>query len=200
MFPVASEAGAAQLSVRANMIPVGYMAKHVAGRPDWLKANRVADIYSVSNCMSNEFADYIDYWKHNGFWFFDSPEVIREIAKENSLDLTNTSLFYYEVHELEYDEKERSWKPFAPETSFKTQIVEPKTKQLEGYDVVTFYVHTSPECSPLSCNSLASEVETNEHCLLPSFEKAKQLLEEGRFENTEPGPYRIFAVYSVRWP
>lgn len=182
------------------MIPAGYMAKQVVTRPEWLKADRVADVYSVSNCISANFADYINYWKHNGYWLFDSPEVIREIAEENSLDLTNTNLFYYEVHELAYDEKERSWKSFSPETSFKTRIVEPESKHLEGYDVVSFYVHTRPECSPLSCNSLASEVETNEHCLLPSFEKAKQLLEEGRFENTEPGPYRIFAVYSVRWP
>jgi hypothetical protein len=182
------------------MIPAGYMAKQIAIRPDWIKADRVVDIYSVSNCVSENFADYINYWKHNGYWLFDSPETIRELAKENSLNLTNTRLFYYEVHELEYDEKERSWKPFTPEPSFKTEIVQPDSKQLEGYDVVTFYVHTSPECSPLSCNSLATEVETNEHCLLGSFEKAKELLEEGKFNNSEPGPYRIFAVYSVQWP
>lgn len=182
------------------MIPAGYMAKQIATRPDWLKADRVTDIYSVSNCVSDDFADYINYWKHNGYWFFDSPETIQELAKEKSLDLTNTKLFYYEVHELEYSEKEKAWKPFGPEPSFNTQIIFPVTRQLEGFDVVTFYVHTSPECSPLSCNSLASEVETNEHCLLPTFEKAKQLLDEGKFDNSEPGPYRIFAVYSVQWP
>lgn len=182
------------------MIPAGYMAKYVVNRPDWLKAGQVTDIYSVSNCVSNGFADYINYWKHNGYWFFDSPETILEVAKENSLDITNTKLFYYEVHELEYDDNDNLWKPFVPEPSFKTQIIEPESKYIEGYDVVTFSVHTSPECSPLSCNSLASEIETNQHCLLPSFEKAKQLLEEGWFENTELGPYRIFAVYSVQWP
>ena len=71
---------------------------------------------------------------------------------------------------------------------------------LEGYDVVTFSARTSAECSPLSCNVLAAEMETNEHCLLPSFERAAQLLEEGRFTNAEPGPYRVFAVHSVSWP
>ena len=53
------------------MTPVGYMAKHIASRPDWLKANEVEDIYSVSNCVSDDFADYINFWKHNGYWFFD---------------------------------------------------------------------------------------------------------------------------------
>lgn len=182
------------------MIPAGYMAKLVCPRPDWLKARHVADIYSVSNCMAKNFADYIDYWKHNGYWFFNSPEVILELAKENAIDLRNTLLFYYEVHEFEYDEKACSWKAFAPEPSFATHVIEPIKKQLEGYDIVTFTTHTSPECSPLSCNHLASEIETNEHCLLPSFEKAKQLLEEGNINNSEPGPYRIFAVYSEPWP
>lgn len=182
------------------MIPAGYMAKYVSSRPDWLKTERVADIYSVSNCMSREFSDYINFWKHNGYWFFDSPEIIREVAKEHLLDLTKTSLFYYEVHDFEFDESEGLWKPYAPEPSFTTQIVEPKTKRLEGYDIVTFNARANPECSPLSCNSLATEVETNQHCLLSSFEHARELLEQGKFKNSEPGPYRIFAVYSVPWP
>ena len=173
------------------------MAKHVVARPDWLKANRVNDVYSVSNCVSDDFADYINYWKHNGYWLFNSPEVIREVAEKHSLDLTDTRLFFYEVYELEYDEDEKSWRSFTPESSFETRVIQPVAKILEGYDVVTFCVHTSPECSPLSCNALAFEIETNEHCLLPTFEKAKTLLEEGKFENSEPGPYRIFAVYSM---
>lgn len=184
----------------ADMISVGYMAKRVSSRPKWLQAKSVADVYSVSNCVSNYFADYINYWKHNGYWFFDSPEIIRQVAKEHSIDLTGTSLFYYEVYELEFEEDEGLWKPFKPEPSFTTQVIKPHKKYLEGYDVVTFHIKTSAECSPLSCNSLASEVETNQHCLLASLEHAQQLLEQGKFKNTEPGPYRIFAVYSLDWP
>jgi hypothetical protein len=62
--------------------------------------------------------------------------------------------------------------------------------------VVSFNVQTSPECSPLSCNSLAESIEVNEHCLLPSLEIAKQLLESGAFTDSEPGPFRVFGVYS----
>ena len=68
------------------------------------------------------------------------------------------------------------------------------------YDVVNFTAQTSPECSPLSCNAVAAEVETNAHCLLQSFDQARMLLENGTFKYSEPGPYRIFAVYSVAWP
>jgi hypothetical protein len=79
-------------------------------------------------------------------------------------------------------------------------LPEPGAKVLEGYDVVTFSAGTNPECSPLSCNGLAAEVETNQHCLLTSLEQARDLLEQGQFKDSEPGPYRIFAVYSVAWP
>ena len=180
------------------MIPVGYMAKRVCTKPVWLEAGQVVDIYSISNCISEAFADYIDYWKHNGYWFFDSPEIIKNLAKENSIPLEGTSLFYYEVHETEFD-RER-WHPFAPEPSFPTDVVTPARKRLEGFDVVTFYARSSPECSPLSCNSLAKAVRTNDHCLFASFEEAETNIKNGAFIRCEPGPYRIFSVYSVDWP
>ena len=141
------------------MIPAGYMAKRVAERPEWLSADRVTSIYSVSGCVSDDFADYVDFWKHNGYWFFDTPEIIVEIARENHIDLAEAVLFYYEVYELQFDSG--SWTRFEPVSSFGTTVSVPEQKDLEGYDVVTFSVQTSPEHSPLSCNGLASEVETN---------------------------------------
>ena len=63
-----------------NLIPAGYMAKRVATRPEWLEVPSVDDIYSVSRCVSRDFADYINYWKHNGYWLFDSIDVIRRLA------------------------------------------------------------------------------------------------------------------------
>lgn len=179
------------------MIPVGYMAKKVVSRPDWLKANKVTDIYSVSGCVSEDFADYINYWKHNGYWFFDSAETIESIATAEGIALSSNTLFYYEVYEKQYDEDENEWRSFEPESSFEMHVVEPITKQLEGYDVVSFYGQTSAECSPLSCNHMAQEIKVNEHCLFKTVEEAKSHLEKGDFKDCEPGPYRIFAVYTV---
>ena len=179
------------------MIPVGYMAKRVGKKPDRFRAPHVVDIYSVSNCHCEDFADYIKYWKHNGFWFFDSPEIIRDVAKQNSISLEGTSLFYYEAHEMEFDGER--WGPWSPEPSFPTNVVLPSGKQLEGFDVVNFTARTSPECSGLSCSSLAAELHTNSHCLFPSFDEAEKGLNDGKFENAEPGPFRIFALYSVDW-
>jgi hypothetical protein len=175
------------------------MAKRVSTRPEWLPASQVADIYSVSGCTSSDFADYVQYWKHNGYFFFDSPDAIRALAREGSIDLEGTTLFYYEVYEREFDDALNEWKPFEPEESFPTKVQVPPEKQPAGYDVVTFSTGTSAECSPLSCNGLATEIETNAHCLLDSLEEAVRLLERGAFRNSEPGPFRIFAVYRVAW-
>jgi hypothetical protein len=180
------------------MIPAGYMAKRVIALPDYLPAERVSTIYSVSGCVSPDFADYIEFWRHNGYWLFDSPEVILEVARQHDIDVAGTILFFYEVFEQQYDAG--TWTSFAPEPSFGTAVRVPDERQLEGYDVVTFYSQTSPECSPLSCNALAREVPTNSHCLFDSFEETRRLLENGTFHACEPGPYRIFAVYSVPWP
>ena len=178
------------------MVPAGYMAKRVIA-PEGMGLERVSSIYSVSGCIAENFTDYINYWKHNGYWFFDSPEMIIDIAREHSIDLAGTVLFFYEVHELEFDGE---WTLFEPEASFGTDVNVPEAKALEGYDVVTFSAETSPECSPLSCNGLAAKVPTNTRCLLESFEEARRLLENGTFDHSEPGPHRIFAVYSVAWP
>jgi hypothetical protein len=182
------------------MIPVGYMAKRVIARPEWGHVPGVTDIYSVSGCVSENFADYINFWKHNGYWFFDSPQIIAELARHNSIDLAGTELFFYEVYESEFNADRSEWVAFEPEHSLQTDVLVPDIRKLEGFDVVTFSARASAECSPLSCNSLAERVQTNEHCLLPTLENAQQSLEMGAFEETEPGPYRIFAVYSVEWP
>jgi hypothetical protein len=184
----------------STMVPAGYMAKRVCARPEWLTAPQVVDIYSVSHCVSRDFASWIPYWKHNGYWFFDSPEVIEHVAREEGVELQGARLFFYELYEQEFDEIEETWADVGPEPSFPTQVIVPPEKVLQGYDVVSFQAGTSAECSPLSCNHLAAEVETNSHCLLVTLERAKQLLEGGVFTGSEPGPFRVFAVYSVAWP
>ncbi|WP_250623318.1 hypothetical protein [Pinirhizobacter soli] len=82
------------------MIPPGYLYKHVADRPEWLTAAHVADVYSFSGCVSKPFADYVDYvdyWKYNGYWLFNSPHEITELANAASISLEGLKLFYYEA-------------------------------------------------------------------------------------------------------
>ena len=179
------------------MTPAGYLFKHVARRPGWLNAPPVDDIYSVSGHVSTCFADYAQYWKHNGYWLFDAPAAMREIAKANNIDLAGATLFYYEIFEEEFAEDAKAWSPFVPDASLPTKVELPSAVRLEGYDVATFWAKTSPECSPLSCNGLAENLPVNRHCLFASLDAARQALAAGQFDKSEPGPFRIFAVYTL---
>ena len=54
------------------MIPAGYMAKRMQ-KPKGFHVDGIADVYSVSSCINDDFADYIEYWKHNGHWLLIHP-------------------------------------------------------------------------------------------------------------------------------
>lgn len=180
---------------------MGYMAKKIAPRPDWLKAPSVIDVYSVSGCVNDDFGDYDDDWKRNRWGFFDSPDDIRKLSREHSIGLQGMQLFYYEAYELQFDEGK--WQPFSSsEENCKGahSLLAPSSKRIEGYDVVTFLYSQGPECSPLSCNSMAESVQTNSHCLFNSLEEARATVNSGQFDDCEPGAVRIFAVFSVDWP
>lgn len=179
------------------MIPLGYMAKQVSTRPYWLKNNQIQEICSLSGCISKDIADYINYWRHNGFWLFDSLDVIQELAREENIDLSSTTLFFYESFEYQWDEFENQWQIFSADQAFSTQVALPLNKELLGYDIVSFSTGNQAECSFLSCNHMAEEIEVNAHCLLDSFQQAKQLLEKSTFKDCEPGPSRIIAVYKL---
>jgi hypothetical protein len=184
------------------MIPMGYMAKFTAGSPGWAKPPQVVDIYSVCDCVNDDFADYFDYWKHNCWSFFDTPETIQDVAREHTISLQGTRLFYYEAHEMEM--ADGVWRPFSsgPVWAVVTHVTPPSQKQLEGFDVVTVWGENSsrPFNSPLASDYLSHKLKTNSHCLFETFDEAYTALSTGKFDGCEPGALRIIAVHSVDWP
>ena len=179
------------------MIPLGYMLKTVEGMPEKLAIPGVELVYSLSSHISENFADYIPEWKHNGWGLFDSPAAVMETAARKGVALDGLTLFYYEAFASEYDEDDKTWYPIAPKPEFRTAVTVPAAKTLHGYDVVAYTSGWFPECSPLSCNAVAKDVQTNRFCLLDDIDAARADLEAGVFDNSEPGPFRLVAVYTV---
>ena len=183
------------------MIPVGYLYKKIelTANLNWFDAGNIKAVYSVSGCVSKNFTDYIPYWKHNDFWFFNTPAVMKEIAASELLDLSDMTLFYYEVHEDEYNDEAHCWEPIQFERILPEppNVISSQEKRREGFDIVSHSLQSNPECSPLSCNGLCKEIPVNQHCLFDSFDEARNALNCGALTNCEPGPYRIFAVYTV---
>jgi hypothetical protein len=136
-------------------------------------------------------------WRHNCWWLFDDPTTILEIGKEHGLDLSSLSLFYYEMFENEYDADIGDWKPIEPGNDFFTAVKTPGTKRFSGFDVVTYSLGNAPECSPLSCNMLTQELTVNQFCLFDEFDRAYSAVDRRVFNDSEPGPYRIIAVYAI---
>jgi len=173
------------------------MAKSMPRSDDWLKheAPLSLDVYSIGSCVNDDFADYVNYWKHNGWWFFDSPAAIQEVSREHSISLDHTLLFFYEVYEFEFhDGKWRTFSLGMASGMHQAASSCPPICCSKDNDVVTFWPENSPapEHSPLSCNGLANELETNSHCLFETFEQAQSALNNGKFAGTEPGALRIF--------
>jgi hypothetical protein len=54
------------------------------------------------------------------------------------------------------------------------------------------------ECSPLSCNSMASEMTANESCLFHSLEAAIAGAMRFSIEQPEPGDYYVVEVLEDR--
>lgn len=181
------------------MQPLGYQYKRVFQAPAGFGPPRVSDVYAVSDCLSEAFDAKSEVKGWNAHGFFDSPSEVRAFGARHALPLGGCTLFYYEGHELVYvhDEHGARWQPFTPSERSETTVEPPSGHALEGFDVTALGGGELPGCSPLSCNGLAKEVKTNEHCLLPTLAAAIQALESGAFADSEPGPYRIIAVYSL---
>jgi len=182
------------------MIELGYMAKRITARPAWLDNAAVSSVYSVANCISPDFCDYVSFWNHNGFCFFNTPAGIGTTARESGADLTDLALLYYRAYPQQFDPKKGGWIDFHADPRIGTSVLPPPRKTLLGFDVVSYSQGYSHECSPVSCNNIAACIHVNEYCLIDSLDDAIHHLENGEFQNSEPGPYRVIAVNLVSVP
>lgn len=180
------------------MIPLGYLPKHIAAPPDWFHAPQIKAIHAVAGCVSRNAVDVDPQWRHNGWWFFDTPALAMQVATEAGADPATVTLLYCEAHEREYDGEHATWSDCTPAAA---AVEPPQEAAPSGYDVVCFMDKSGPPgCSPLSCNGLAAGTAVNEFGLFPTLDAARAALEGGHFHHAEPGPYRILSVAVVPKP
>lgn len=181
---------------------IGYFAKLTTKRPDWLKAPQVNEICSASTCISRADWDWINEWKHNEIWLYDSPELALGVVPAETLNVCD--LYAYRLYPVRFIKGSR--KPFIfPEV--KPVALNGSFEQL-GFDLFSRTFESVSECapffecSPLSCNNLAAEVPTNRYCLLDTAEEAFALAPRmetpGETLRGEPGPYHVVEVWRQR--
>jgi hypothetical protein len=175
---------------------IGYFAKLTMKRVDWPKNPLVEEICSACDCMSRADWDWINEWKHNEMWVFDSPELALSVAPDEQKP--KCDVYGYRLYPVRYVHSTRQ--PFTvPKVS-----PQPLPNDFEklGYDLVSRETEAEFGHSPLSCNGLAEEVPTNRHCLLDTAAEAFALVPTleapGKPPRGEPGPYHIVEVWRKR--
>ncbi len=171
---------------------IGYFPKHVIPRPDWLKAESVKEVCSVSECVSPGPEGWIDRWCHNDLWVFDDERAAWAVVPGGPSN-PDFRLLAYRLFPLEFTGGESQPFPISP---LSVQPLPVSYRRL-GYDVVSRSCGNAFECSPLSCNGAAEHHGVNEHCLVDDLEEALRLgaLFSRAEEGYEPGPYFIVEVW-----
>jgi hypothetical protein len=175
------------------MIPAGYNIRSIA-KPDWLKAPQITEVFSAGGVANREFAVYSMFWKQNGFFMYDSADLVKRLAQSIDFDLKHHALFYYEVYEQELVDAPSNWRTIQPQAEIATNVKRPVHHQIHGYDIVEFTMGTNPECSPLTSCNLVNVFKTNQYALFDDFDIGRDALLTGAFHGKEPGPYRILSV------
>ncbi len=173
-----------------NPIPIGYFAKIVVKRPDWLMVPNVEDICSVSECMSAGPDDWFSLWQHNGMCLFDDAATIAAIAAQQN-PVQEFDLFAYGLIPIRFAAEGETVITAAdlPSLAGTPPAVLPCSADFEllGYDCVQTEWHRTVVgfgCSPLSCNGLAQEIAVNRHCLIDGLDDA--LAAARRFAREQP--------------
>jgi hypothetical protein len=169
----------------------GYFPKHVVPRPEWVHAPDVLEICSVSNCVSDGPEGWVDRWLHNELAWYESPELALQVIPPSAL--ATARIFGYALLDIRCvagTEETWTWPPVAP-------IALPPTFRSIGFDAVSKSMESmlSFECSPLSCNDLASEWGANAHCLLTTAAEALLAARQFALEQPEPGAYYVVEVF-----
>jgi len=174
----------------------GFFPKEAYMAQGWLeeRAGKGTRICSVSRCISDGPAGWIQHWKHNGLGMFDSPELARTVIAQE--DSQHYEIHGYRVATVAFEEGQ----PVAGALRQPSAGDIPEGAALLGYDAVGKDLADFPECSPLSCNGGAEEFETNEWCLLATPEEAAKAAARFSSEDWEPGNYYVVEVWRIGPP
>lgn len=200
-------------------ILIGYFPKR---RPEpkpglpFPTAPNVTDLASTAHYTSEGPANWVDQWRHNEMWFYDSEALCRKVAAEA-----------IEVHVEPDPQRDPPWQvklnretgkiydfyaykvfpccfvdgrkeDFAP-TGIACEPLSADYEQL-GYDAVNRTCCPHFECAPLCCNGMASEIPVNNFCLISEPDRALEVAREFSVSKPEPGTYFVLEVWRKKAP
>jgi hypothetical protein len=173
---------------------LGFLARRVAERPDFLAAAPIDDVCSVSECISPGAPDRVQRWAHNAASCYDTEALAWSVVPPAERDAY--TMFAYRAGSIRFDDGDGE--PWSPRDAWPGLPAEPDLSAYRsiGYDVVGCSAGAAFDCSPLSCNGVGNQHAVNRHCLVDDVDVAMAL---GRAftradSGVEPGPYHVVEV------
>ena len=166
---------------------VGYFPKRIARATDPTAFPGVAEIWSVSRCISPGPDNWLQHWRHNALGLFDTPEHARSVVPAETAPQFRIVGYRIWPHPFGAGPRLPALRATAPQPAVDGFSV-------IGYDAVSSSGGIEFECSPLSCNGAALQMAVNARCLFASFAEAAagpRTFAAGPFE---PGPYYVVEV------
>jgi len=190
---------------------VGYFPRHPAPAPPGLLQRGVAEIGNLGHYGSDGPKNWVDQWRHNQMWFYDSEEVVRKVIADA-----------IEIHIEPDPERDPPWQvrlthengvgfDFYAYKLFPVSFTEGKQEPFElpflnvtplardyewlGYDAVNKTCCAQFECSPLFCNGMCEEIPVNRWCLIDERERAFEVANYFSVRKPEPGAYFVVEVW-----
>lgn len=179
---------------------VGYFPKRTVKRPDGFAPVSIEEIASVSGCISPAPEGWIDHWLHNPLGFFATEELAWQVAggRGQGFDVYACRIL------------DAAFPPGAPPrelSALEDEIITacalagdpgPGFERL-GWDIAGNWLGWSQsigfECSPLTCNGLASVIATNRYGLIDRLGDAVPAAIRIGAEQPEPGTYYLLEVW-----
>lgn len=186
-------------------ILVGYDAKKVEKRPEWLEAAGVQEICSVSGCISAGLSDAAFHkWLHNGLCLYDDEATLESLLAEEE-DEASYGIFAYKLLAMGFSPQgDTAINPQdLPDLAGPCPAARPLSARYEklGYDCVQTEWEKSVAgfgCSPLSCNGMAQRIPVNRFCLIETIDAAIDVARQFGKEQPEPGVYYVMEVWRRR--
>ena len=175
-----------------NSILLGYFPKQLFRPLERMSEWNIEEIGSVSLCIAEGPEGWRERCNYNEWGFFANPEIAWSLVP--GIQQVDFRLYAYALHPVEYwNDDERPMKLAPPDANPLSSEYE-----LVGWDAVSRSGGAGFECSPLSCNLLADELDTNRYCLFPDLESAQRLARAAEGRGCEPGPYHVVEVWRKR--
>ena len=174
-----------------RLLDAGYFPKLVAYRPEYPHTPPVSHVLSVSHHISLAPDGWIGAWRHNELGLFNRIADAQNVIPP--ADAARYRLFAYRILLQVFVAGEaRAWSVPAdvqPEPGLEGFVS-------HGFDAVSRWSADvlGFDCSPLSCNGLAAEMETTDGCLFPTLEAAIAGARQFAREQPEPGSYHVLEV------